>query len=390
MSSLLIVAGESSGDKHGARLVREFLERHPNETFFGVGGPRLAEAGAEILVPMKELAVMGIFEVAARLFRLRQVFRRLRHAASERRPRAAVLIDSPDFNLRLAKRLKALGIPVLYYISPTVWAWRKGRLKTIRKYVDRMLLIFPFEKEIYRRAAIPAVYVGHPLMESVRSGLTRTEFFVKHGLDPRRKLITLLPGSRTGEVRRHLPVIVKTIPLLREAFGAQFVLVAADGLDRTGLSRLLAGAPAEDLRLLSQDGYEAMAASDLVLSACGTANLEAALLGVPFVAFYRISPLTYTLGRKLVKISHYSIVNILAGRPVVAELIQRRLTPENLVREARAILDSPKRQAELQAEFRKLHDLLGNEPASVRAAQELETLLAGVPSAKRADEPRLT
>jgi len=378
MTSLFIVAGESSGDRHGARLVREFKAKNPSCAFFGVGGPRLAEAGVEILVPMEELAVMGIFEVFSRLFRLGRIFHRLRRAAADRRPRAAVLIDSPDFNLRLAKRLKKLGIPVLYYISPTVWAWRTGRLKTIRKHVAKMLLIFPFEQDIYRRADIPAVYVGHPLMESVRSNLTRAEFFMKYGLDPRRKLITLLPGSRKGEVKRHLPVLAKTLPLLRESYQAQLVLVAAEGLSRNFLEGFLPG-PSDDLRVLAQDGYEAMAASDLVLSACGTANLETALLGVPFVAFYRISPLTYFLGKRLVRISRYSIVNILAGRPVVAELIQRRLTPENLLQEARAILDSPGNQARLKGEFQKLHGLLGNEKASVRAARELEKLLAVSP-----------
>jgi lipid-A-disaccharide synthase len=378
MTSLFIVAGESSGDRHGARLVREFKAKNPSFAFFGVGGPRLAEAGVEILVPMEELAVMGIFEVFSRLFRLGRIFHRLRRAAADRRPRAAVLIDSPDFNLRLAKRLKKLGIPVLYYISPTVWAWRTGRLKTIRKHVAKMLLIFPFEQDIYRRADIPAVYIGHPLMESVRSNLTRTEFFVKYGLDPRRKLITLLPGSRKGEVKRHLPVLAKTLPLLREAYQAQLALVAAEGLSRDFLEGFLPG-PSDDLRVLAQDGYEAMAASDLVLSACGTANLETALLGVPFVAFYRISPFTYFLGKRLVRISRYSIVNILAGRPVVAELIQRRLTPENLLQEARAILDSPGNQARLKGEFQKLHGLLGKEKASVNAARELEKLLAVSP-----------
>ena len=376
MTSILIVAGESSGDKHAARLVQEFRKSDPRASFFGVGGPRLAEAGTEILVPMKDLAVMGLFEVAAHLVRLRRIFGRLERSARDRKPAAAVLVDSPDFNLRLARKLKGLGIPVLYYISPTVWAWRPGRLKTIRRQVAKMLLIFPFEEEIYLKAEIPAAFVGHPLMESVRSGLTRAEFFVKYGLDPRRKLITLLPGSREGEVARHMPALVQAIPLLRQASGAQFALVAAEGLGQGRLDKAYPDRPS-DVHVLTQDGYEAMAAADLVLSACGTANLEAALLGTPLVAFYRLSPLTYTLGRRLVKISHYSIVNILAGRPLVAELIQNRLTPENIVAEARAILDSPGEQAELKAEFKKLRGILGEKKASVNAAAELKKLLTG-------------
>ncbi len=376
MTSILIVAGESSGDKHAARLVQEFRKTGPQATFFGVGGPRLAEAGTEILVPMKDLAVMGFFEVAAHLLRIRRIFGRLERTARERRPDAAVLVDSPDFNLRLARKLKRLGIPVLYYISPTVWAWRSGRLKTIKRCVTRMLLIFPFEEEIYRRAGIPAGFVGHPLMESVRAGLARDQLFAKYGLDPRRKLITLLPGSREGEVARHMPVLIRAIPLLRQAFGAQFALVPAESLGPAWLDKAYPDRP-PDVHVLTRDGYDAMASADLVLSACGTANLETALLGTPFIAFYRISPLTYTLGRRLVKISHYSIVNILADRPVVPELIQGRLTPENILAESRAILDSPRRQAELKAEFKKLAGILGEKKASVNAAAELKKILAG-------------
>ena len=374
MTSILIVAGESSGDKHGARLVREFRAKHPGVSFFGIGGPRLAEEGVEVLFPMEELAVMGLVEVVSRLGRIRRIFHRLRREAAKRKPRAAVLIDSPDFNLRLAKRLKRLGIPVLYYISPTVWAWRRGRLKTIKKTVAEMLLIFPFEQEIYRQAGIPAVFVGHPLVETVASRLTRADFFKKYGLDPNKKLITLLPGSREGEMRRHLPVLDRTVPLLREAFGARFVLVLAESLDE-GLIERLMPASIGDLLVLSRDGYEAMAASDLVLSACGTANLETALLGAPFLAFYRLSPLTYYAGKRFVKISQYSIVNILAGRPIVTELIQRRFTPQNLFRESKRLLDSEEDRSRLKEEFRKLHGLLGEEKASANAARELEKLL---------------
>lgn len=374
MSSVLVVAGESSGDKHAARLVEEFRKTHPDVSFFGVGGPRLEAAGVEVLVPMTDLAVMGLFEVVSRLRRIRAIFQRLRREARARKPSAAVLVDSPDFNLRLARKLKRLGVPVLYYISPTVWAWRAGRLKTIRRNVAEMLLIFPFEEKIYAEARIPAVYVGHPLVESVRAASTRAEFLTRNGFDPRKRLVTILPGSREGEVRRHLPALLGAIPLLREAYGAQFAVIASEGLPQGALEGPLAGHP-DDLKVLTTGGYEAMAAADLVLSACGTANLEAALLGTPLVAFYRISPLTFALGKRLVKISHYSIVNILAGRPIVAELIQNRLTPENLLSESRAILDSPQRRDALKAEFRSIAGQLGHRTASVNAAKELEKII---------------
>lgn len=374
MKSILIVAGESSGDRHGARLVHEFRKKNASIAFFGIGGPRLAQEGVELLFPMDKLAVTGLVEVLSRLRSLRRIFHRLDREAAARKPEAAVLIDSPDFNLRLAKRLKRLGVPVLYYISPTVWAWRRGRLKTIKRTVAEMLLIFPFEQEIYRRADIPAAFVGHPLTETVRSGLSRKEFFKKYRLGQRKKLICLLPGSRRGEIERHWPVLVRTIPLLLRSFSAQFVLVLAEGLDRDLVKRITDEKP-DDLLVLGRDGYEAMAAADLVLSACGTANLETALLGTPLVAFYRLSPLTYYAGKGLVKVSRYSIVNILAGRPIVPELIQRRFTPQNLAAEAKKILESGEDQARQREEFQKLHAILGEKKASANAARKLEKLI---------------
>jgi lipid-A-disaccharide synthase len=372
--SVLIVAGEKSGEAYGAGLVREFKTIEPSARFFGIGGKRMESEGVDILFPMDDLAVVGIVEILSQIPRIRKIFRRIQEEVKARAPQAAVLIDSPDFNLRLAKRLKKLGVPVLYYISPTVWAWRRGRLRTIKKNVTEMLLIFPFEEAIYKNGGIPARFVGHPLLERIRIAFGREEFCRKYGLDPKRKLITLLPGSRATEIRFHLPVLVRAMEKMRREWAAQFVLVQADHLDEDFYRRFLPqGLPG--LTTVRRDAYEAMAAGDLVLSACGTANLEAALVGTPLIAFYRLSPLTYIFGVKFVRIKNYSIVNILAGDRIIPELIQRRFTPENLFQEAKRILASPDIQTAMKERFQQIRSSLGEAPASKNAAFELDKLL---------------
>jgi lipid-A-disaccharide synthase len=374
MNSVLIVAGEKSGENYGAAVVREFRRLEPETAFFGVGGRNMAAEGVEILAPMEDLAVVGLAEVVTEIPRIGRLLRRLAEEAGRRKPAAAVLIDSPDFNLRLAKRLKALDVPVLYYIGPTVWAWRRGRLKTVRAFVRKMCLIFPFEEPIYREAGIPARFVGHPLLGRVRVRFGREEFLAKHGLDPGRPLIALMPGSRRSEVGAHLPTLVRAGRLLRKKTSAQFILLQAEDLDPGLIPSLLAGEE-ENFRLLRQDGYEALAASDLVLSACGTANLETALLGVPLIAFYRLSPLTYALGRPFVRVGRFSIVNILAGRPVVPEFIQGRFKAEKLAAEALRLLAHGEKRAAMGAEFGRIRESLGKENAALNVARELQGLV---------------
>lgn len=371
---VLIVAGEKSGENYGAAVVRAFRRLVPEAAFFGAGGLNMKDAGVEILVPMEDLAVMGLAEIVKEIPRIKRILNRLAAEAEARKPAAALLIDSPDFNLRLARRLKDLGIPVLYYISPTVWAWRKGRLQTIKDVVRKILLIFPFEQTIYAEADIPHAYVGHPILERLRSLKSRDDFFQEYGLDPSRPLITLLPGSRKGEIQRHIGPLRDAADRLRTDRGAQFVLIEAEDLDHRFVRDLL-GDSADAIRRLRTDAYEAMAASDLVLSACGTANLETALLGTPLVAFYRISPLTYKIGRPFVRIRDYSIVNILAGRRLVPELIQKDFTAENLVREAGRILDDASLRTEMKAYFKAIRKTLGDEPASENVARELRALI---------------
>lgn len=374
MKPILIVAGESSGERYGAGLVREFHKLRPEAAFFGIGGRLMAEEGVEILFSVNELSLMGVFEVLSHIPRVRGILRRLGREAAERDIAAAVLIDSPDFNLRLAAKLRKAGVPVLYYISPTVWAWRAGRLKSIRKAVSKMMLIFPFEEKIYETAGIPATFVGHPLLERIGTKADRNEFISHYKLDPGRKLIAILPGSRRSELRFHGPVLAEAMDRIRRLIPVQFILLQAENLGRDELEKAFPGGLG-GMTVIEQDAYDAMAAADLAMAACGTATLEAALLGTPVLSFYRISPLTYFAGRPLVRIGHYCIVNILAGKTVIPELIQRDFTSENLTREAIKILSSEEVRAGMKADFRRIRHDLGVRRASENAAHELDRLI---------------
>jgi lipid-A-disaccharide synthase len=374
MSSILIVAGESSGEKYGAEIIRRFKHLQPSYSFMGIGGKNMAEQGASLFYSVEDLAVVGIFEVISHIPRIRFIFRRIKKAIREQRPDAAVLIDSPDFNLRLAKHLKKSSVPVLYYISPTIWAWRKRRLKIIKRTVQKMLLIFPFEEKLYAQYGIPAAYVGHPLKERMKLSMTKEDFSRKYRLDKGKKWITILPGSRKSEIKFHMPVLVVAIEKMAEEWNAQFILPLAENIKQNDVSSFLHES-SPDVRILNQEGYEAMAYSDIVLSSCGTANLETALLGTPLVAFYRISPFTYYAGIGLMKIKNFSIVNILAGNKIVPELIQRQFTVENILDEARKILGSERARSEMKSEYEKIRQLLGDKVASENAAKELDTMI---------------
>jgi lipid-A-disaccharide synthase len=374
MDSILIVAGENSGEKYGADFVRHFKKLHPSLSFFGIGGKHMEREKVRLLFPVEKLAVVGVFEIISHLPRIKKIFNKIKREIKNQKPSAAVLIDSPDFNLRLAKKLKKHSIPVLYYISPTVWAWRKGRLKTIKKTVEKMMLIFPFEEKIYEDYGIPAVYVGHPLKDRVRASFAKNEFLEKYGLDPQKKLIALMPGSRRSELKYHIPVLVKALERIKSEWDSQFVLLQAENLEKDFLFNLI---PSwlKGLKILEEDHYEAVASSDVVLSACGTANLEAALLETPLVSFYRISSLTYLFVHRLAAIKNFSIVNILAGERIIPELIQRDFNPQNIFEETKKIIDSEGQRSEMIAQFREIKKILGEKTAPQIAAQELEKLI---------------
>ena len=376
MDSILIIAGENSGEKYGAGLVHHFKKVYPQFEFWGMGGQEMEAEGVKLHFSVKDLAMVGISEIISHLPRIKKIMQAITDAARDKLPQAAVLIDSPDFNLRLARKLKQLSIPVLYYVSPTIWAWRKNRLRAIKKYVTKMMLIFPFEEKIYADKNIPAVYIGHPLLDKLHLSLSKKQIYQKYSLSPQKKLIALLPGSRQIEIKNHMPALIKAAEEIGTNYACQFVLLRAENLSLPFLKSFLP--PGIDIKILNDDHYAAITASDLALSACGTANLEAALLGTPIISFYKVSKLTYALGIKFIKIKYYSIVNILAGTPVIPELIQENFTAENLSRQVSRILNSSAIQIEMTGKFKKIKASLGDKKASENAAGELCHLL-GLP-----------
>lgn len=374
--SILIVAGENSGEKYGAHLIHEFKKLRPSISFYGIGGKQMEKEGVDLLYSIQELGLVGGFEIITHFPHLKKIFNHLKKEINLKKTMASVLIDSPDFNLRLAKHLKKLSIPVLYYVSPTIWAWRKKRLKTIKKTVYKMLLIFPFEEKIYKEWKIPAEYIGHPLKERLKLSLTKREFYEKYNLDPAQKIITLMPGSRINELKFHMAVLLKAISKIKTEFNAQFLLLLAENLEPDLLYNYIPN-PVEGLKILSKNKYEAMAYSHLILASCGTSNLEAAFLEVPLISFYRILPLTYFLGKKLVKIKKYSIVNILAGKRVIPELIQQDFTAENIFHKTKKILDSDEVKSEMIKNFKLIKNIMGERQTSLKAALELEKIISG-------------
>jgi len=372
---LMVVAGEASGDLHAADVLAELRRRRPDLRAFGMGGPRLESAGLERLFDAREISVMGIAEVLPRLPRIWRVFRALVRAARERRPAAALLVDVPDFNLRLARKLRKLGVPVVFYVSPTVWAWRRGRVRQIARDVDRMLCILPFEEEFYREHGVRARYVGNPVVEQVPPPGTPEAFRRALGLDAARPTLALLPGSRPSELQRLLPAMVASAALLaKERPDLQLVVPVAPGLDRAPLEKAFA---ARGLRPTLVDGRaaEVVGASDVAVVASGTATLETALMLRPMVVVYRMSALSWAVGKLLVKVAFVSLVNLLSGRRLVPELLQSQLRPEAVAEEVRRLW-SPGSARDAQIEgLRALRSRLGDGPTASRVADEVLEVL---------------
>jgi lipid-A-disaccharide synthase len=374
-SDLLVVAGEASGDQHGARLLAELRRLDPDLRAFGLGGDELAAAGMDLVARSEEISVVGLAEVIRVLPRAREIFRLLLAELDRRRATSALLIDFPDFNLRLAHELKRRGVRVVYYISPQVWAWRKGRVKTIARVVDRMLVLFPFEVDFYRRHGVEAVHVGHPLVDEVAPRPQAWDRAVAR--EPAR--IALLPGSRSSEVRALLPAMLGSLPAIaaRREIAAR-VIVAPPV--RELVSELAASSPVP-VELVTSARFEAIADSHLALCASGTATLEVGLLGTPMIVLYRLHAWTYRLARWLVDLPYFSLVNLVLGRPAVPELLQGQASAEGIAAEALALLADSGRIAAMRAELADLRHALGEGGGSARAAREvLATLRAQVPA----------
>ena len=373
---VLISAGEASGDLYAAGLVDALRRRRPDLEFFGCAGPRMQKAGVRPVVDAHSLAVVGLVEVLAHIPRIYGEYRKLLNAARSERPELAILIDSPDFNLRVARRLKKLGIPVFYLVAPQVWAWRKGRLPSMRRTIDRLLCIFPFEPAFFARHGIDAVYIGHPLTRLVKPSASRAELRRRFGIPDGAPLVALLPGSRTGEAARHLPILLETVERVRSLAKStpRFILAVPPGTisQESDFRERISSA---SIQLLEAKTWDVLVCADVALAASGTVTIEACLLGTPMITFYRVNKLSWWMGKALVRVPFYSMVNLVAGRKIVPEFIQDRMTPDNLAREALALLENEAARegmrrdlAEVAEKLSGPHAGLEDDPLEVAAA----------------------
>jgi len=371
--TVMIIAGEASGDLHGARLVQAMRRREPGLAFCGMGARELAGAGVELLFDAGRIAVVGLVEVLTHISDIFSAMSILTRRMREAPPDLLILIDFPDFNLHLANKAKKLGIPIFYYISPQVWAWRTGRVKTIGRLVDAMAVILPFEESFYRSRGVAAQYVGHPLLDSVRVTSNREEFCRRHGINPAHTLVGLLPGSRQREIASLLPDFLAAAKRLHGKYEQQFVFllpvaatISEDDLWRNGLDIF---AECIDIHLIHEDRYDMMAACDAVVAASGTVTLELAILGTPMVVVYRVSPHTYFIGRLLIRhMQFFSLVNLIAERLVVPELLQEEVTPANIEADLTRLLFDEKAGREVRQGLTEVRVKLGDAGASAQAA----------------------
>jgi len=380
---LLLSAGEASGDMYAARLATA-LKQRLDVAIFGMGGPQMRGAGVEIITDYSEVSVVGITEVLKRLPSLFHAMRRLVDEAARRRPPLAILTDFPGFHLRLARKLRIEGIRNVYYICPQFWAWRPWRVNLVRRRFAKALCIFPFEEKFYSDAGVPVKFIGHPLVGTVKPTMTREFFCHKYGLEQGNHIITILPGSRRGEIAHHVPVLVEALRQIRQTLPRppQIVIAVAPGLD---IPPLEAQFPSDwHVRFIQEDTYNALAAADLAIVSSGTATVETALLGKPMIVVYRLSPLTARLAKPLVRARFFSMVNLIAGRAVVPELIQNDFTPQRVAEEAEKLLSTSEegksRVETMQRGLEEVRRLLGPPGAVERAADEIAKLLHGAQS----------
>ncbi len=371
---ILLSSGEASGDLYASELLRELRKRASSVEAFGLGGPRSKAEGAELLAGLEEISVIGLVEVARKIPALRRAMNRLCEEARKRKPDAAILVDFSGFHLRLAKRLRALGVPVLYYVSPQIWAWRRGRIRRIRELVDEMLVILPFEEAFYRAEGVRVRYVGHPLVDLVEPLLTREEFCSELGLDPTRRIVLLLPGSRRSEIELHVPVLRELVETLgRERPELQIVMSRAPTVAASWIEASL-GETLSKVRVLEGGTYDGLKHAAVAVVASGTATVEAAISETPMVVVYRVGRLTYALGRPFVRLPWFSMVNLIAGRGLVPELMQGDMTADAIGARVEALLD-PAAAEEMKRGLREVRAKLGGKGASARAAEAVLAFL---------------
>jgi lipid-A-disaccharide synthase len=372
---VMISCGEPSGDLYAGALARELFRLNPSLSIVGLGSERLSQAGAHLTADFRGLSVTGLLEVARVLPRTYAVYRRLIADAEATRPDVFVAIDFPDFNFRVAHQMRRLSVPVVYYISPQLWAWRPGRLKTMRRIADRVLVIFPFEEEIYRRAEVPVEWVGHPLFDVSVPPRPRAEFLATQSIDPARPVVALLPGSRRNEVRAILPGLIEAAAIIRDRVpAAQFVLARAPHLPDELFAGLVNASP--PVTVLDGSADAVLGSADVALVASGTITVQAAMHGCPMVVVYRLSPLTYRLGRPFVQVDTFAMANLVAGRKIVPELIQDDFTPSAVAEHALRLLQNPAEADRMRRDLRDVRAKLGAQGASLRAAQAVLRIAA--------------
>ena len=383
---ILISAGEASGDLYASRVVEALKRRYPDAVFFGCAGPRMQAAGVRAIVDQRSLAVVGIVEVLAHIPRIYGEFRKLIRAAEREKPDVAVLTDSPDFHLRLAKKLAARGIPVVYLIAPQAWAWRSGRTKLMSRVVKHLLCIFPFEEPSFRERGVPTTFIGHPLARIVKPSMTRAEFCTRFGFAESDRIVVLLPGSRHGEVARHMPYLIEATRLMTKRLSetggpqrVQYVLALPAGFTKglQNAAKFSERARAASIQLIEGFTWDCLAQAEVALAASGTVTIEAALSGTPMVTFYRVNALTWILGRWMVRAPFLSMVNLVAGRRVAAELIQTDMTAEAMAREALRLLENEKARDTMRAELAEVAAKLASPLDPMETAAEwIEKVLA--------------
>ncbi|MBF0331773.1 MAG: lipid-A-disaccharide synthase [Candidatus Omnitrophica bacterium] len=366
-TKILIVAGEESGDMRGAALVAAARNLRPDIHFIGIAGNRCRQAGVETFADITDLAVIGFMEVLKNIHRIKRIFDLTLERARIEKPSVAILVDYPGFNLRLAKELKKLGIKVVYYVSPQIWAWKESRVHTIKKVVDRMMVLFPFEKELYAKHGYNADFVGHPLVDEAIATVTRTDLLNSLNLNDKKPVLGILPGSRDKEISRHLPIMLEAAALVQKGNpDIQLVLLKARNLDHKTFDPYIAKAP-QGLKV-SEDYYNALNACDAAIVCSGTATLETGLMQKPMVVIYKTSWVTWFLARLLIKIPYIALVNIVAGKKIAEELLQECATPQRIANETLKLLD-PQQSDLCRQKLSCIKSLLGQPGASLRAAQ---------------------
>ena len=366
---ILLVAGEASADLHGSHVVRELKRIDPSVHLYGIGGDELRRAGMEILFDARDLSVVGIVEVVSRLPHIRKVFNTLKRQIEEAPPELLILLDYPDFNLRLAAVAKKHRVPVLYYISPQIWAWRQGRVKKIARIVDQMAVVFPFEVPLYEKEGVPVQFVGHPLLDREIPAFDSAGSLEAFGMNPGWPVIGLLPGSRKSEIERLLPVMLDAAERIRKEYPlAQFIIPVAPGIRREEIETWVAQKNVP-VTMVENQLHRALQVCSLVLVASGTATLETALMKKPMIILYKISFLTYLIGRLMIRVPCIGLANIVAGTQVVPELIQADASPQRIAGEALALLKSPERLAAMERDLGRIRERLGAPGASARVAR---------------------